>query len=253
MINKESLLYIPALKLVGRIENMTEQQLNNYIQNLNLFIDEFPSVEAKLRDALNTGLATLSMNVANIGETLNKIHADDLSRQARKISEDVKKMGRDELESQLENFILSVSSLSIDIQMAARRSAPPSVAKNSFYSSNKPKILAVDNAVMFLNTLKKLLKDAPYDLHCLTSGDEALEYLKRNRPDLFLLDIEMPDMNGYMLARQIINSGQRAPIIFITANSAREYVNKAFEAGGAALLMKPLRINQLLEKIKEFI
>jgi len=116
-----------------------------------------------------------------------------------------------------------------------------------------PLIMAVDNAVMFLSTLKRLLQNEPYELHCETSCDEALRFLESNRPDLILLDIEMPDMNGYELLRRIKSTNQSAPIIFITANSDKEYAKKAAEAGAAGLLIKPLRRNQLMEKIKEHI
>ena len=121
------------------------------------------------------------------------------------------------------------------------------------YRSNKTSILAVDNAVMFLNSLERYLEDAPYDLHCVTSGREALQFLDDNQPNLILLDIEMPEMDGYELARRIKQSGQKAPIVFITANSEQEDVDKAIKAGAAGVLIKPFRTNQLLDKIKECI
>jgi len=116
---------------------------------------------------------------------------------------------------------------------------------------NGPLILAVDNAVMFLSTLKRMLEDEPYELQCETSAEEALRFLESNRVDLIFLDIEMPDMDGYELARIIKRNGHSAPILFITANSDKEYLDKALEAGAAGLLVKPLRRNQLMEKLKE--
>ena len=113
-------------------------------------------------------------------------------------------------------------------------------------------ILAVDNAVMFLNTLKRLLRDHPYDVHCETTAEGTLEYLEKNRPDIILLDVEMHDIDGYALARKITAAGHRSPILFITANSGKEYVDKAKEVGAVGLLVKPLRIQQLLEKLNEF-
>ena len=115
-----------------------------------------------------------------------------------------------------------------------------------------PLILAVDNAVMFLNTLKRILEDEPYDLHCESTPEDTLRFLESNQPDLILMDIEMPDMDGYELARLIKRSRNSAPILFITANSDREYLDKAINEGAAGLLIKPLRRNQLLEKLKEF-
>lgn len=125
--------------------------------------------------------------------------------------------------------------------------------RDCLYSGTEKKILAVDNAVMYLNTLKKILESYPYDLFTTTSCDEALKYAANNRPDLILLDIEMPGMDGYELARRIKQGGCRAPIIFISANSTKEYVDKAEEAGAEGLLIKPLRSSQLISKISEFI
>jgi len=114
----------------------------------------------------------------------------------------------------------------------------------------KPLILAVDNALMYLNTLKKLLRDTPYELFCTTSCEEALTYAKNNSVDLFLLDVEMTEMDGYELARKLRQSGLRAPILFVSANSEKEFLDRALKEGAAGLLVKPLRVNQLLEKIE---
>jgi len=122
---------------------------------------------------------------------------------------------------------------------------------NSNFSRNR--ILAVDNAVMFLNSLKKYLEGSPYDLHCASSGSEALAFLNENSVDLILLDVEMPEMNGYELAGRIKQRGIKAPIVFISANSEKEDMDKAVAAGGVGLLPKPFRPGQLLAKIKEFV
>jgi CheY-like chemotaxis protein len=106
---------------------------------------------------------------------------------------------------------------------------------------------------MFLSTLKRLLQDEPYELHCESTDKTVLEYLKKNRPDLFLLDIEMPGMGGYELAKQIKDMGQSAPIIFISANSDQEYIDNAKKAGAADMLIKPLRRAQLMETIMKYI
>ena len=283
-VNKDSLKYVSGLNFKDKIEKMSETQFNAYIQSLNKFIDDFTLSETKLKAALSAKVSVpaMAINISNIAKSLDKIYAEELAKQAHAVSTDASKLSRIDLEARVENMLLGVSSLSIDIQMALRRgstggtgstgtapaapaapvkpvvSAPAAPSVSSIQnmpqtSGGRPMILAVDNAIMFLNTLRKLLQDTSYDLHCMTSGDDALEFIKTRRPALFLLDIEMPGMDGYALARRIIDSGHRAPIIFITANSAREYVDRAFEAGGSALLMKPLRLNQLLEKIREFL
>ncbi|MCL1904414.1 MAG: response regulator [Oscillospiraceae bacterium] len=118
---------------------------------------------------------------------------------------------------------------------------------------NKGSILAVDNAVMFLNSLKRYLQDEPYELSCVNSGEDALVFLKEKSVDLILMDVEMPEMSGYELAKKIQQSGIKTPIVFITANSEKEDMEKADEAGAAGVLTKPFRPSQLVSKIKEFI
>jgi CheY-like chemotaxis protein len=186
----------------------------------------------------------------NVYDVLSIIGAAEPIVKYRSRIDGLSREDHDSIEAFVEEFILEISSISIDMQMAEHRSRQgASFARGK---SGGTKVLAVDNAVMFLNSLKRLLADAPYELHCLTSGSEALTFLGSNKPDVILLDIEMPEMDGYELARKIKQSGNKAPIIFITANSDREYVDRAVEVGAVGLLMKPLRINQLLAKLKEF-
>jgi len=67
------------------------------------------------------------------------------------------------------------------------------------------------------------------------------------------LDVEMPEISGYELAARIKQRGIKAPIIFISANTEKEDIEKAEKAGAAGFLPKPFRPNQLLDKIKEVI
>jgi FixJ family two-component response regulator len=61
----------------------------------------------------------------------------------------------------------------------------------------------------------------------------------------------MPKMNGYELAEKIRESGHEAPIIFLTGNSAKEYVIKAIKAGGSDFIVKPIYKENLTEKINK--
>jgi len=274
MINRERLYAIKELNVRGTLDKMSDRQLGMYMDSVNSFIDRFPAQAQKLQDAIDDEAPSnvLSGMFVPICDTLTRLHATGLVKEYRPkfdVLTSVATPDHDALEALIENFIQSVSTLSIDIQMAiAAPAAParpqhapaqaagapstPSGAKQ-IYSRDSRKILAVDNAVMYLNTLKKLLESSPYELHTTTSCAEALEYVSKNNPSLLLLDIEMPEMDGYELARRMKQAGCKAPIIFITANSARQYVDRAIEVGAEGLLMKPLRSNQLLDKIREFI
>jgi CheY-like chemotaxis protein len=302
MFTKEGLSAIKELKNNTIMNIMTEAQLTAYSKHLNTFIDSFPALADKMRQAID--VRSFNMLATNLGEAadmLENITATAMAKDARSKSNELKGGGanaidHDETEAFVEKLILNASTLSIEIQMSAHKKAAPAATtaaakpapKRSVPqiftagtggtpvsdeppdptyekgASGAPKIfsagethsggiLAVDNAIMFLNTLKKLLKDSPYTVHCVDSGSQAMEYLQTNRPSLFLLDVEMPGMDGYQLAQQIKAAGHTAPILFVTANSSRNYVERAISVGAVGLLMKPLRQNQLLDKIKEFI
>jgi len=275
MINRERLYAIRELAVKGTIDRMSDRQLGMYIDSVNSFIDRFPGQAQKLQDAIDDEApsSVLSGIFVPICDTLTRLHATGLVKEYRPkfdVLTSIPTPDHDALEALVENFIQAVSTLSIDIQMAMRKDAPaplapppqasaapsagvPSAGAKQIYSRDSKKILAVDNAIMYLNTLKKLLENSPYELHTTTSCAEALDYVQKNRPALLLLDIEMPEMDGYELARRIKQEGCKAPIIFITANSAREYVDRAIAVGAEGLLMKPLRSNQLLDKLREFI
>ena len=120
------------------------------------------------------------------------------------------------------------------------------------FKSQQPLILAVDNALMFLSTLERILEQEPYELRCVTTADAALEFLAGNQPDLILIDVEMPDMDGYELTGIIKRNKSSIPILIVTANHDKEYYDRAIKAGASDLLIKPLRRAQLLEKLKEY-
>jgi DNA-binding response OmpR family regulator len=114
-------------------------------------------------------------------------------------------------------------------------------------------ILAVDDTVMFLNLLKLAFQCTNYKLTCLNSGKAALRYLQNNKPDLLILDIEMPEMNGYELAKKIRERGYTAPIIFLTASAKEADVRKAVDAGAVDYIVKPIDRKQVLSKIKKYV
>jgi CheY-like chemotaxis protein len=283
MFNKERLLTISEIKGGSKLSSMSDGQFANYDRTLNAFIDNFPAQADKMRAAVEkqdyTGLTKTLTDVATV---LEIIFATGIAQDVKKQIHALGQGGTspDVVEAAVEKLILNISSLSIDIQMSAHKkaAAPQPQVKQIFSAGtgqpSQPSsqtsgakqifsagaqggsgrsILAVDNAIMFLNTLKKLLGNSSYDLHCETSGNDALNYLSQNRVDLLLLDIEMPGMDGYELAQRAKNNGCNAPVIFITANSARKYVEKAIAVGAVGLLMKPLRQQPLLSKIKEFL
>jgi len=252
MMSKDRLHAVRELVLTEVLDEMTADQYELYLFSLNVFIDELPTLTGTLRSTLKArAYGALAMHLENTGDMLRGLHAEDLAGQCLKAVNTLRSVvqtdiDHDEIEALLENLIQSLSALSIDIQMSEHRSTARLLEKRS-----RPQIYAVDNSVMFLTNLQAMLANESYDLLFTTNCNEAVEYLSNNKPDAILLDVEMPDMDGFELAERVKSKGQKAPILFVTSSSARDCVNRAIEVGAVGVLMKPLRMQHLLEKLRD--
>ena len=115
-------------------------------------------------------------------------------------------------------------------------------------------ILAVDDRPEILAGIISALKER-YKVFGVTNGGAALKFLQNKKPDLFILDIDMPGMNGYDLSTSIRRNENHAstPIIFLTGNSSRGHVMKAIQAGGNDFIVKPAAHDVLLTKIAKYL
>ena len=110
-------------------------------------------------------------------------------------------------------------------------------------------VIAEDEAIIRLD-LKELLQEEDYDVVGETGrGDEAVELVRDLRPDLVILDIKMPGLDGLSAAREI--AGDRlAAVLMVTAFSQRELVEQARDAGALAYLVKPFQKSDLIPAIE---
>ena len=115
----------------------------------------------------------------------------------------------------------------------------------------KPRILIVDDERFNLNTLHGLLKD-DYKIMVATSGEQALKAVVTGRPDLILLDINMPGMDGYEVCR-ILKSDtltMGVPIIFITGLSDADDETRGLELGAADYITKPFNLSVVRARVR---
>ena len=117
------------------------------------------------------------------------------------------------------------------------------------------KILVVDDDEMVLIALNELLKPEGYEIHPVASGAAALEALEREDYDLLLLDIIMPEMDGFELCRKIrqLESCKETPVVFLTAKSREEDRVKGMDAGANLFLSKPISPEKLLKIVSDTI
>ena len=103
--------------------------------------------------------------------------------------------------------------------------------------------------------VRRILVSEDYSLVEAKNAAEALEAIKTTKPDLILMDINMPDMDGYTLTTKIksMPGFERVPILAITANVMRGDREKTLEAGCDGYIQKPLDIDQLIKEIERFL
>ncbi|MCM1325877.1 MAG: response regulator [Bacteroidales bacterium] len=115
----------------------------------------------------------------------------------------------------------------------------------------KKKIVAVDDSGIVLKMLQKVLGE-DYDLHAFSTGMRALKFLKEKSPDLIILDIDMPEINGYEMLKLIKEKDHlmNVPVIFLTSNNDKNHVVKAVAGGAKDYVIKPIDADILLEKVR---
>ncbi|MEA3450415.1 MAG: PAS domain S-box protein [Bacteroidota bacterium] len=112
-------------------------------------------------------------------------------------------------------------------------------------------ILAVDDNKTILELIQNVLSDEQYNLHCISDNEIALTYIENNLPDLILLDIMMPKIDGFELCK-IIKQNDRTkhiPVIYITAVDDEEYMETAFKYGAIDYIKKPFIVFEFRMKI----
>ena len=115
------------------------------------------------------------------------------------------------------------------------------------------KILVVDDDELVLIAVEELLSSGNHDVTTASGGKEALEVVDDRRFDLVMLDVIMPEMDGYTLCKEIRSRQgyEETPIIFLTAKSAEEDKKKGEEVGASLYLPKPISPQRLMELVEQ--
>ena len=123
--------------------------------------------------------------------------------------------------------------------------------QSKFNLNRKPLVLIVDDVPENLQVLGSMIYDKGIDVAFATSGKQALATVETNIPDLILLDIFMPGMDGFAVCEQLKGSPSTngIPIIFLTASNQTEDVIKGFDVGGVDYVTKPFNSGELITKI----
>ena len=144
----------------------------------------------------------------------------------------------------------------LDVQELLRRPATPMVipemVQPEIITINAPNVLVVDDSLSARRTLAQVISDAGYEARTAVDGLDAIDAIEERMPDLILLDLEMPRMNGLELAAHLRSdqATQDIPIVMVTSRSTAKHREQAHAAGIDAFITKPYQEDELAEEIR---
>ena len=112
-----------------------------------------------------------------------------------------------------------------------------------------PRIAVIDDESGVRTGLTRLLRSAGYTATAYAGGAEFLGDLASSTPDCLILDLRMPEMSGFELLQRLADSGRSLPVVILTSFPSADTRSRAFEAGVADFLEKPVERSALLEAL----
>jgi two-component system chemotaxis response regulator CheY len=114
-----------------------------------------------------------------------------------------------------------------------------------------PKVMVVDDSLFMRNHLAKLLTEHTYEVVLAESGEEAVKTYRSARPDIVLMDVTMPQMNGLSALIEIRQFDRRAKVIMLTAIDECLLASQAIHMGAMDFLTKPVPLDKLLMALQK--
>jgi two-component system OmpR family response regulator len=109
-------------------------------------------------------------------------------------------------------------------------------------------LLLVDDEDNLRSMLEAALRHMGFEVHAAATGREALEAVPKVRPDLIVLDVMLPDLDGFEVCRRLRSEGSRIPVLFLTARDATEDKVRGLTLGGDDYLVKPFSLEELVAR-----
>lgn len=118
---------------------------------------------------------------------------------------------------------------------------------------SKTKVLYVEDEPFLGRIVKESLESRNYEVSMATDGDVAMTLFRQTEPDICVLDVMLPNKDGFAIANDIRQFNSSVPIIFVTAKTQTEDLLKGFESGGNDYLRKPFSIEELIVRINNLL
>ena len=117
------------------------------------------------------------------------------------------------------------------------------------------KILVVDDEEVIVEGLKDILEDFDYEVVTANNGLIALQQVSKEKPNLILLDLMMPEMNGYEVCDKVRKDPEvsATPIVILSSKGEQKDIDLAFSLGATEYIIKPYNMERLLETLKKIL
>ncbi len=112
------------------------------------------------------------------------------------------------------------------------------------------RLLVVEDEPNILELLSASLRYAGFDVVTAADGDQAVHAAQRHRPDLIVLDVMLPDMDGFEVLHRLRSGGTRTPVVFLTARDATEDKVRGLTLGGDDYVTKPFSLEEVIARIQ---
>ncbi len=116
--------------------------------------------------------------------------------------------------------------------------------------SPEARLLIVEDEPNILELLAASLRFAGFEVSVASSGSEAVSAAQRQRPDLIVLDVMLPDMDGFDIVRRLRGNGTYTPVVFLTARDATEDKIRGLTLGGDDYVTKPFSLEEVIARIR---
>ncbi|MFD0733772.1 response regulator transcription factor [Planotetraspora mira] len=117
-------------------------------------------------------------------------------------------------------------------------------------ASPEARLLVVEDEPNILELLAASLRFAGFDVNTASNGGEAVAAAQRHRPDLIVLDVMLPDMDGFDIVRRLRGGGTHTPVVFLTARDATEDKVRGLTLGGDDYVTKPFSLEEVVARIR---
>ncbi len=112
-----------------------------------------------------------------------------------------------------------------------------------------PRLLLVDDEDNLRSMLEAALRHSGFDVQPVANGRDALDAVTADKPDLVVLDVMLPDLDGFDVVKRLRSGGDRTPVLFLTARDATEDRVRGLTLGGDDYLVKPFSLEELVARI----